>query len=653
VKLILLGFVIAACASVVRADGDLGFPACYSPRLGEIDKRIRQIDGEMRTLPVMSDIDARGTHGFHSNFSHQSEEHWFEIRWDKPQLIDGIGMVPTRITTQSGLRSNYGLPARMRIEATRAGETKRFVLTEIADTRLDLRRGEPIFLNVNAAGITSLRFIPIDLPTLPGKAVRFFSLAEVMVYQGLRNIAREGKTVASYSIDGEVGWNIHYLTDEQSPLGPPELPQPGNSLGWHGDLARGPAKPTWAVIDLGEPREFDSIRLVAARGDAPLKGPGFGFPVRFRFEVANEAADGEWNEIWTTGETDMTNPGYNPRTFRFTPARGRFVRVSIDELHAPDAFTMPRILLSEMEVLHGLDNLALNRPVSTPDGYDSIPHDATRVWSRAGLTDGYSSTGHLIPEREWAGSLSRRFDLICETTRLGAERAKLVEYWHRLFLTVTFTLLSAAVIGLLAWQMRIRMQNRRTMLSLRGRISSDLHDEVGSNLATIALLSELGPDPGNLDDINRLSRETSLALREIVDITLAPERARKPLLDRLRDIATLMLRDHQWSFEGGDAPVFDLEQRRNLVFYFKESLHNIIRHAGAKSVRIVFENAPPDFRLIIEDDGKGIQTSSPDVMGNLNTLRQRAESLRGKFEVDSKPGEGTRLTLAIPIHHRK
>jgi signal transduction histidine kinase len=191
------------------------------------------------------------------------------------------------------------------------------------------------------------------------------------------------------------------------------------------------------------------------------------------------------------------------------------------------------------------------------------------------------------------------------------------------------------------------------MLSLRGRISSDLHDEVGSNLATIALLSELGPDPGNLDDINRLSRETSLALREIVDITLAPERARKPLLDRLRDIATLMLRDHQWSFEGGDAPVFDLEQRRNLVFYFKESLHNIIRHAGAKSVRIVFENAPPDFRLIIEDDGKGIQTSSPDVMGNLNTLRQRAESLRGKFEVDSKPGEGTRLTLAIPIHHRK
>ena len=62
----------------------------------------------------------------------------------------------------------------MRIEATRKGEKKRFILAAIADTRLDLRRGEPLFLDVKAEGITSLRFIPRVLPTLPGKYVRFF-----------------------------------------------------------------------------------------------------------------------------------------------------------------------------------------------------------------------------------------------------------------------------------------------------------------------------------------------------------------------------------------------------------------------------------------------------------------------------------------------
>ncbi len=625
----------------------------FSPRLKQIEARLRQIDGEMRKLPVMSDIDARGSHGFHSNFTPNSSEHWFELKWEAPQSIDGIAMIPTRITTQSGLRSNYGFPVSLRIEAVRGGGNERIILTEVADTRLDLRRGEPLFLDVHAEGITSLRFIPLNLPTLPGKYVRFFSLAEVMVYQGKRNIARAASLSANFSIDGEVGWNIHYLTDGQSPLGPPELPVAGPSLGWHGDLGRGPATPTWAVIDLGAPRDFESIRLVAARGDAPIKGPGFGFPVRFRFEVADHRAKGPWMPLWESGSSDFSNPGYNPMTFQFPPARGRYVRVSVDKLHAPDAFATPRILLSEMEVLHGAENVALKRPVSTPDSYASIPHDATRVWSRAGLTDGYSSTGLLMPERDWVQSLSRRFDLICEKTRLADEQARLVSYWNHLILTACFGVLSATVIGLLFWQVRQRLVNHRSMVALRGRISSDLHDEVGSNLATISLLSELGPGPGNLDDINRLSRETSLALREIVEINLASKRARKPLAERLRDIASLMLRDQQWTFEVSDSPVFDLEQRKHLVFFFKESLHNIIRHAQAKNVRMTFDKVPPNFRLFIEDDGQGIQNDSPDVIGNLHTLRQRAESLGGTFAVDSEPGKGTRLTLLFPVQSRQ
>lgn len=649
----LLASSAGVAAEKSKAATERGFPARYSPRLNQIEKRLLEIDSELKRLPAMPDIDARGTHGFHSNFTLISEEHWFELRWPEARDIDGIAVVPTRITTQSGLRSNYGLPASLRIEATRAGSTERFELAMIRDTRLDLRRGEPIFIDIKASGITSLRFIPIDLPTLPGKPVRFFSLAEVMVYQGKLNIARSAELAASFSIDGEVGWNIHYLTDEQSPLGPPELPIPGISLGWHGDLGRGADAPSWAIIDLGSVRHFDSVRLIAARGDAPIKGPGFGFPVRFKIETAETMDSPEWRTVWSNGDKKVANPGYNPMTLHFPPASGRYVRVSIDELHAPDEFTTPRILLSEFEVMDGFENIALNRKVFTPDTYESIPHDAKRVWSRAGLTDGHSSTGLLIPERTWVSDLSRRFDLISEKNLLNAERVKLMDYWRNLTLTVTFMTLAGAVITLLFWQVRIRLANRRSMNALRTGISSDLHDEVGSNLATIALLSELRPDPGNLADINRLACETSLALREIVDITLAPKRARKPLLDRLREIASLMLREQEWTFDGAESPSFDLEQRKNLVFFFKESLHNIIRHAQAKKVVIKLEKIPPDFRLVIEDDGRGIHNPSPDLAGNLTTLRQRAASLGGSLEVQSSPGKGTRLILLFPIHPKK
>jgi two-component sensor histidine kinase len=653
VKGLLHAILISLLAARLAPAGTVhAWPERWLPRLNEIEKRLAEIETELKTLPAMSDIDARGTHGFHSNFSLESEEHWFEMSWPQAMSIDGIAMIPTRITTQSGLRSNYGLPVRMRIEATRKGQKQRFVLAEVADTRLRLRRGEPLYLDIKAEDITSIRVIPIDLPTLPGKNVRFFSLAEILVYQGDVNIARGAKFRASYSIDGEVGWNIHYLTDEQSPLGPPELPQPGKSLGWHGDLSRGAETPSWAIIDLGSSRSFDAIRLVAARGDAPLKGPGFGFPEQFTFETSDDPALG-WKEIWNSGKKSIPNPGYNTRTFRFPPAKGRYVRISISKPHTPDGFTIPRMLISEFEVLDGIQNLALHQPVSTPDSYESIPHDSLRVWSRAGLTDGHSSTGLLIPEKQWVASLSRRFDLICERSQLTAESGKLITYWRNASIVVVFVLLAATVVGLLFRQVRMRLENRRAVTALRRRISSDLHDEVGSNLATIALLSELTPSPANLDDINRLSRESSMSLREIVDITLASKRARKPLLDRLREIASLMLRHHEWSFEGNDSPSLDLEERKNLVFFFKETLHNIIRHAGAKKVRIVVEKAPPDFRVLIEDDGKGMENSSPEMLGNLNTLQQRAKSLGGSLDVDSKPGKGTRITLVFPIHSRK
>lgn len=622
------------------------FSSRFSDRLSEIDARLRIITDELLTLPVMSDNDALGTHGFHSNFSYESEEHWFEMSWPTPQVIDGIGMIPTRITTQSGIRSNYGLPSRIRIEATRIGSEQRFVLAEVTDMRLDLRQGDPIFLHVQASGITGLRFIPVDAPTLPGKGVRFFSLAEVMVYDGLKNIARSAKLGANYSIDGEVGWNINYLIDEQSPSGPPELPKRGKSLGWHGDLSRGPSTPSWAIIDLGREREFNGIRLVAAQGDAPVKGPGFGFPVRFKFE-ASMSPDRDWSVLWDSGSHDVTNPGYNTMTFEFPKRRSQFVRLSVDQLHAPDRFTLPRVLLSEFEVLQNQDNIALGCKVSTPDSYDAIPHDPTRVWSRAGLTDGYSSTGLLIPERQWVSSLSRRFDLISEANQISAERDMLLNWWRYLILAMAFGLLTAVVLALGVYLIRVRRVNLKSVLALRTRISSDLHDEVGSNLATISLLSELRFSPDNLDDINRLSRETSLALKEIVEITLAPERPRKPLLERLREIASLMLRDHQWSFEGFDSPEIDLEQRKNLVFFFKESLHNIIRHAHAKSVKIMLEKANPDFRLIIEDDGQGFQKNYGPAE-SLHTLRQRAERLKGHLCVDTFPGKGTRLTLTFP-----
>ncbi len=620
----------------------------FSDRLNVIEARLKTIFGDLHTLPVMPDLDALGTHGFHSNFIPTSEDNWFQIQWNEPQRIDGVAMIPTRLTTQSGQRSNYGLPNRLRIEVRRAGSPKFVPLHTIDDTYLDQRRGDPVFVSLPPTEALALRFVPLDLPTLPGKNVRFFSLSELMVFDGGKDLAPFGRLSAPYSIDTEVGWNLRYLTDAQSPLGPPEFPLSGSSLGWHAENGETQDSECFARVDLGKSCRFESIRLIAARGDAPIKGPGFGFPRRFNLECS-ESPEGPWQVLWTTGEVDFPNPGYNPAVFRFPQARGRYVRLSVSKYDAPDLLTIPRVLLSECEVIHDGKNFALGCPVVTSDARDSIPHDATRVWSTAGLTDGFSSTGRIMPLRQWAGDLSKRFDLLREQRMLLAERDAIVSRFHNLFLFSVFGVLGLAIFGMMLWQIRIRLNNRRQVAALRRRISSDLHDEVGSNLATIALLSEMAPAPGHLDDISRLSRETSQSLREIVEITLAPKRARKPISERLREIASLMLREHQWTFEGHASPEIDLEQRRNLVFFFKESLHNVIRHAKATHVQVVIEEADRMLHLTITDDGQGMRNPSTDEAGNLHTLRQRADSLRGELLVESSADRGTCLTLSFPI----
>ncbi len=624
-----------------------------SSRLPVVERRLSEISSEMKVLPTVADLDSLGTHGFHSDFTGDSESNWFTITWDTPQLMDGIAAIPTRLTTQSGDMSNYGFPASLRVEAMLPGGTQPVVIAEMKDSHLDFRRGDPVFLRIPPTEVISVRFVPVNLPKLPGKHVRFFSLSEIMIFRGESNIAPDGHLTANYSIDAEVGWNLRYLVDGQSPLGPPEIPPMGSSLGWHADLVEYNRLQTWAVIDLGEKHRFDGVRIIAARGDSPVKGPGFGFPVGFRIEASDTAGNDSWFTILDRDGEDFVNPGYNPVTLHFPVVSARFVRLAVTRQAQPDKLTAPRTLISELEVLDGQANLALGKKVTTPDLTPSRPHDSLRVWSSQGLTDGFSSTGRLIPLRRWVEDLSRRFDLSLERRALLSEQISILERTRIWTLTALISTLGAAIIGLAIWLIRMRQSGRRHIRELRRRISSDLHDEVGSNLATIALLAEIAPTKNSLDsfnDISRIARESSQSLREIVDLTIAPNRARKPLPERLREIAALMLKEQTWEYSGDAAPNLDPEQRRNFIFFIKEAFHNISRHAAAKHVSIHLEADDSQAVLRVSDDGCGLPPPPPGDTPRLRALEQRARSLHGTLAIESAPGNGTALTLRFPLH---
>ncbi len=89
--------------------------------------------------------------------------------------------------------------------------------------------------------------------------------------------------------------------------------------------------------------------------------------------------------------------------------------------------------------------------------------------------------------------------------------------------------------------------------------------------------------------------------------------------------------------------------RYNLLYATKEALNNAVKHGRPAEVRLQVEVTEEIFRLTIQDDGAGfyMNGSLPDGNG-LENMRERLEKIDGKFEMRSRPGEGTTVIFTMP-----
>jgi signal transduction histidine kinase len=86
----------------------------------------------------------------------------------------------------------------------------------------------------------------------------------------------------------------------------------------------------------------------------------------------------------------------------------------------------------------------------------------------------------------------------------------------------------------------------------------------------------------------------------------------------------------------------------------QESLHNIIKHAGASSILVTVKNADGTMELCISDNGKGFDPASVEEMKGagmgLRNMPNRARLINAGFSLESKPGKGTEIRLTLPMN---
>jgi ligand-binding sensor domain-containing protein/signal transduction histidine kinase len=217
---------------------------------------------------------------------------------------------------------------------------------------------------------------------------------------------------------------------------------------------------------------------------------------------------------------------------------------------------------------------------------------------------------------------------------------------------------AAAVVAILASLYRLRQVRRREIERLRVRIASDLHDDVGSSLWSITLLSRTLAKHGSLgsqerqdvDEIHRIAVQTSNAIRDIIWLINPAFDTMQDLVLRTRDFAGTALRGVEYRLQcEGDILTrkLPLDFRQNLFFLLKEALTNVARHAQATIAEVRIEALGGEWRLSVLDNGTGFDPAKTTGGNGLRNLRARAARMGAELQIRSQPGQGTNLVLTV------
>lgn len=644
--------------------------ARFSGRLGEIERELRQIHEQLPNLPTVPVADQGGTGGFaglHGQSAPpEGEEYAASIRFPSPGTVDLVVLVPARRYGISGLDPQFGLPDSFTVELL---DSEGRVISKVSDLEdvwsNPVRAGHPFVLPlaapVAAAGLKiSARKLKLD-SDISETFVHAWS--EAFAFEGGRNLALNGEVKISGGRPSSAPWqwSASFLADGQTTLGLPEIPtEDHKNVGWMTEVATSSDKiaPVWLDVDLGEIRKLDEIRLFPAKRPTIDLPSGFGFPRNLAVLTSAKPFDSpEAEPLLGASLKKIVNPGHNPVSIRLGNVSGRYVRINVTEpWRAYDNFPA-FVALSEVEILMNEQNLALNAPVKSSSGAGSmVGSSGTQIWDSASLTDGYGADGKLVPDRAWLLALDKRLGFELTQHQLRAESQQIVDRWHRAGLTTAAILGAAALVSLVALPIRYRFRGKRQLAEVRDRIAGDLHDEVGSNLGSIQMLAsvaeERSGESSELKRIQRIAAETVSAVRDIVWLLRPDGERRIATAEHLRETCSIMLEAHEWKFTANEA-AWECEMRddanRHLFLFFREALHNILRHSGAAKVEIDIDCIPKEFRLSVTDDGRGISPERLELPSTLRALRKRAEALDAAFSVESQQGKGTKLGLVIPL----
>ncbi len=211
---------------------------------------------------------------------------------------------------------------------------------------------------------------------------------------------------------------------------------------------------------------------------------------------------------------------------------------------------------------------------------------------------------------------------------------------------------------------RNRIKQQLKEVSVRNQLAADLHDEVGSSLSSILLLSKMAASKDKEEEdknnmLEKISGNTKEVIDKMGDIVwmMNPkydegENLREKLeqyVARIKDVAAFNI--HMQIDEAIDAIKFTMGIRKTIFLIIKEATNNAIKYAEATMLSVELKLVEKNIQLIISDNGKGFSLSAVAAGNGLDTMALRTKNCKGFLKINSEENKGTTVTATIPIPH--
>ena len=254
----------------------------------------------------------------------------------------------------------------------------------------------------------------------------------------------------------------------------------------------------------------------------------------------------------------------------------------------------------------------------------------------------------------------REIDLLNNDKALQEQKLEKQKLLRNGMFAGTFLIVLIGLLVFRSFRLRKKLEKQQAIVQERHRISADLHDDVGSGLSKITLLSELlktqAKTPENRREAEKISEtalELSSTISEIIWALNSNNDYLENMLAYIRRYAAEYFEDSPTKLkvvtQGKILPTpINGEHRRNIFYSVKEALNNIMKHAQATEAELKFVVINDKLDVIISDNGKGLPDGNLNRFGNgINNMRNRMKSISGDFKIESQ--HGTRVILELTI----